>query len=227
MMRRVPEVLDCWFESGSMPYAQLHYPFENAELLRGVEPGRLHRRIRRPNPRLVLHDARAQRRACSTTPAFKNVICHGVVLDSEGRKLSKKLRNYPDPIDVFNNVGADPMRWYLVSSPILRGLDTRIESDDSGVREVVRQVINPLWNAYSFFTLYANAEAHHAAERTDSRHVLDRYILAKTSELVTLGHRLPRVLRPRRRVCTRDLLPRCAHQLVHPALEGTILEHER
>jgi isoleucyl-tRNA synthetase len=118
-------------------------------------------------------------------PAFKNVICHGVVLDAEGRKLSKKLRNYPDPVDIFNNIGSDPMRWYLVSSPILRGLDTRIESDDSGVREVVRQVLNPLWNTYSFFTLYANASNYEASFRTDSSHVLDRYILAKTSELIT------------------------------------------
>ncbi len=183
MMRRVPEVLDCWFESGSMPYAQLHYPFENVE------------RFEDHNPADFIVEYVAQTRgwfytmhvlgvALFDTPAFANVICHGVVLDSEGRKLSKKLRNYPDPIDVFNNVGADPMRWYLTSSPILRGLDTRIEPDDSGVREVVRQVLNPLWSAYSFFTLYANAERHVAVERTDSRHVLDRYILAKTSELV-------------------------------------------
>ncbi|NNE94494.1 MAG: isoleucine--tRNA ligase [Acidimicrobiales bacterium] len=184
MMRRVPEVLDCWFESGSMPYAQLHYPFENVE------------RFEESNPADFIVEYVAQTRGWFYTmhvlsvalfdrPAFKNVICHGVVLDSEGQKLSKKLRNYPDPTDIFNNVGADPMRWYLVSSPILRGLDTRIEADDSGVREVVRQVMNPLWNAYSFFTLYANASSYEASHRTSSDHVLDRYILAKTSELIT------------------------------------------
>ncbi len=183
MMRRVPEVLDCWFESGSMPYAQLHYPFENAE------------RFEETNPADFIVEYVAQTRGWFYTmhvlsvalfdrPAFKNVICHGVVLDAEGQKLSKKLRNYPDPIDIFNTVGSDPMRWYLVSSPILRGLDTRIEADDSGVRDVVRQVINPLWNAYSFFTLYANASSYQAQVKTDSAHVLDRYILAKTSELV-------------------------------------------
>ncbi len=183
MMRRVPEVLDCWFESGSMPYAQLHYPFENVE------------RFEQSNPADFIVEYVAQTRGWFYTmhvlsvalfdrPAFKNVICHGVVLDAEGRKLSKKLRNYPDPVDIFNTVGSDPMRWYLVSSPILRGLDTRIESDDSGVREVVRQVLNPIWNAYSFFTLYANASSYVAQVRTDSDHVLDRYVLAKTSELV-------------------------------------------
>ncbi len=183
MMRRVPEVLDCWFESGSMPYAQLHYPFENFE------------RFEQSIPADFIVEYVAQTRGWFYTmhvlsvalfdrPAFKNVICHGVVLDAEGRKLSKKLRNYPDPVDIFNTVGSDPMRWYLVSSPILRGLDTRIESDDSGVREVVRQVLNPLWNVYSFFTLYANASSYEARVRTDSDHVLDRYVLAKTSELV-------------------------------------------
>ncbi|NNF54806.1 MAG: isoleucine--tRNA ligase [Acidimicrobiales bacterium] len=184
MMRRVPEVLDCWFESGSMPYAQHHYPFENVE------------RFEEHNPADFIVEYVAQTRGWFYTmhvlsvalfdrPAFSNVICHGVVLDSEGQKLSKKLRNYPDPIDIFNSVGSDPMRWYLVSSPILRGQDTRIEADDSGVREVVRQVLNPLWNTYSFFTLYANAEGYRATVRTDSSNVLDRYILAKTSELVT------------------------------------------
>ena len=183
MMRRVPEVLDCWFESGSMPYAQLHYPFENVE------------RFESHNPADFIVEYVAQTRGWFYTmhvlsvalfdrPAFQNVICHGVVLDAEGQKLSKKLRNYPDPIDIFNSVGADPMRWYLVSSPILRGQDTRIEADDSGVREVVRQVLNPLWNTYSFFTLYANAEGYRASHRTDSNNVLDRYILAKTAELV-------------------------------------------
>ncbi|MFW2380809.1 MAG: isoleucine--tRNA ligase [Acidimicrobiales bacterium] len=183
MMRRVPEVLDCWFESGSMPYAQLHYPFENAE------------RFEQTNPADFIVEYVAQTRGWFYTmhvlsvalfdrPAFKNVICHGVVLDAEGRKLSKKLRNYPDPVDIFNTVGSDPMRWYLVSSPILRGLDTRIEADDSGVREVVRQVLNPLWNTYSFFTLYANASSYEASFGTDSPNVLDRYILAKTSELI-------------------------------------------
>jgi isoleucyl-tRNA synthetase len=112
------------------------------------------------------------------------VICHGVVLDHEGRKLSKKLRNYPDPQEVMETVGSDPLRWYLMSSPILRGGDLRIATDASEISDVVRLVINPIWNAYSFFTTYANAEGIRAVERTDATGVLDRYILAKTRALV-------------------------------------------
>ena len=183
MMRRVPEVLDCWFESGSMPYAQLHYPFENQDYFEAH------------NPADFIVEYTAQTRGWFYTmhvlgtalfdkPAFSNVICHGTLLDSDGVKLSKKLRNYPDPLAVFDDVGSDAMRWYLISSPILRGLDTRIEKDDSGIRDVVRQTLNPLWNAYSFFTLYANAEGYSAIERTNSKNLLDRYILAKTHQLV-------------------------------------------
>jgi len=121
MMRRVPEVLDCWFESGSMPYAQLHYPFENVDFFEAH------------NPADFIVEYIAQTRGWFYTmhvlsvalfdkPAFANVICHGVVLDSEGLKLSKKLRNYPDPLEIFETLGSDALRWYLMSSPILRGL---------------------------------------------------------------------------------------------------------
>ncbi len=183
MMRRVPEVLDCWFESGSMPYAQLHYPFENVE------------RFENHNPADFIVEYIAQTRGWFYTmhvlsvalfdqPAFANVICHGVVLDAEGQKLSKRLRNYPDPLELFESVGSDALRWYLIGSPILRGNDLRIATDGSDVREVVRQTLNPLWSAYSFFTLYANADGYQARYRTDSTNVLDRYILAKTRNLV-------------------------------------------
>ena len=183
MMRRVPEVLDCWFESGSMPFAQLHYPFANVE------------RFENHNPADFIVEYIAQTRgwfytmhvlsvALFNKPAFANVICHGVVLDAEGQKLSKRLRNYPDPLEVFETVGSDALRWYLMSSPILRGLDLRIEKDGSDVREVVRQVLNPIWSTYSFFTLYANADGYQASWRTDSDNLLDRYILAKTRQMV-------------------------------------------
>ena len=183
MMRRVPEVLDCWFESGSMPYAQLHYPFENVE------------RFENHNPADFIVEYIAQTRgwfytmhvlsvALFDAPAFANVICHGVVLDSEGLKLSKKLRNYPDPLEIFETLGSDALRWYLMSSPILRGLDLRIERDGGDVRDVVRQVLNPIWSAYRVFTLYANADGYRARFRTDSENLLDRYILAKSHDLV-------------------------------------------
>ncbi len=183
MMRRVPEVLDCWFESGSMPYAQLHYPFENVEF------------FERHNPADFIVEYIAQTRGWFYTmhvlsvalfdkPAFANVICHGVVLDADGLKLSKKLRNYPDPLEIFETLGSDALRWHLMSSPILRGLDLRIDRDGADVREVVRQVLNPIWSVYRVFTLYANADDYRAVWRTDSENLLDRYILAKSHDLV-------------------------------------------
>jgi len=183
MMRRVPEVLDCWFESGSMPYAQLHYPFENVE------------RFENHNPADFIVEYINQTRGWFYTmhvlsvalfdqPAFSNVICHGLVLGDGGQKLSKRLRNYPDPIEVFSTIGSDALRWYSMSSPILRGLDLRVDADASGVRDAVRQVLNPIWSAYSFFTLYANAEGFRAEPSTASKNLLDRYILAKTHQLV-------------------------------------------
>ncbi len=183
MMRRVPEVLDCWFESGSMPFAQHHYPFENVELFEKNNP--VDFIVEYVNQtRGWFYTMHVLATALFDKPAFQNVICHGVVLDGDGLKLSKKLRNYPDPIEMFETVGADPLRWYLMASPILRGGDLKIAQDGSGISDVVRLVINPVWNAYSFFTLYANVDKHKAEFRTDSKQLLDRYILAKTSELL-------------------------------------------
>jgi isoleucyl-tRNA synthetase len=115
-------------------------------------------------------------------PAFSSAIVHGVVLGDDGRKMSKSLRNYPDVYEMFDRYGSDAMRWTLMSSPVLRGGDMAVT--EVGIRDSVRQILLPLWNVYYFFTLYANAESYSAAARTDSPHVLDRYVLAKTRELV-------------------------------------------
>jgi isoleucyl-tRNA synthetase len=183
MMRRVPEVFDCWFESGSMPFAQVHYPFENKEWFEGHAPADFIVEYI-AQTRGWFYTLHVLSGALFDRPAFRNVICHGVVLDHEGRKLSKKLRNYPDPEEVMETLGSDALRWYLMASPILRGGDLRIATDASEIADVVRLVINPIWNAYSFFTLYANADGYRATERTDATGVLDRYVLAKTRELV-------------------------------------------
>ncbi|MCY3910968.1 MAG: DUF5915 domain-containing protein, partial [bacterium] len=114
-------------------------------------------------------------------PAYNNVICHGVLLGAKGRKLSKKLRNYTEPEEIFATKGSDALRWYLMASPIVRGGDLRL--DDSGIDDVLRQVIIPIWNAYYFFALYANADGIQAKPRTSSEELLDRYILAKTRQL--------------------------------------------
>ena len=182
-MRRVTEVLDCWFESGSMPYAQVHYPFENKEWFETHSPADFIVEYI-AQTRGWFYTLHVLSVALFDRPAFTNVICHGVVLDSEGRKLSKKLRNYPDPEEVMETIGSDALRWYLMSSPILRGGDLKIAADGSGIADVVRLVLNPIWNAFHFFTLYANADGYRASFRTDATGELDRYLLAKTRELV-------------------------------------------
>jgi isoleucyl-tRNA synthetase len=182
-MRRVPEVFDCWFESGSMPFAQSHYPFENQAWFDEHSPADFIVEYI-AQTRGWFYTMHVLSGALFDRPAFSNVICHGVVLDHEGRKLSKKLRNYPDPVDVFESHGSDALRWHLMSSPILRGGDLRIATDASDFTEVIRLVINPIWNAYSFFTLYANADGYTATRRVDATGRLDRYVLAKTAALV-------------------------------------------
>jgi isoleucyl-tRNA synthetase len=182
-MRRVPEVLDCWFESGSMPFAQVHYPFENKEWFESHFPADF----------IVEYVAQTRgwfytlvvlATALFDKPPFKNVICHGVVLDADGAKLSKSLRNYPDPEEMFETVGSDALRWFLMSSPILRGGDLSITKDGKQMHEVVRLVLNPIWNAYYFFTLYANADSVKAKLRYDQTAVLDRYALSKTRAMI-------------------------------------------
>ena len=182
MMRRVPEVLDCWFESGSMPFAQSHYPFENKEWVEEHTADFIVEYM--AQTRGWFYTMHVLSVALFDRPAFRNCICHGVVLDEDGRKLSKRLRNYPDPEEIFETIGSDALRWFLISSPILRGLDLRIDRQGTAIAEVVRLVLNPIWNTWSFFTLYANVDGYQAVWRTDSTHLLDRYVLAKTRSLV-------------------------------------------
>ncbi|MGW4485611.1 isoleucine--tRNA ligase [Amycolatopsis sp. NPDC004368] len=182
VMRRVPEVLDVWFDSGSMPYAQVHYPFENAEWFEHHYPSDfIVEYIGQTRGWFYLLHVLAT--ALFDRPAFRTCISHGIVLGSDGQKMSKSLRNYPDVTEVFDRDGSDAMRWYLMASPILRGGNLVVT--DRGIRDAVRQAVLPLWNSYYFLALYANAEGVEGKWRTDSRHLLDRYVLAKTHELVT------------------------------------------
>ncbi len=181
MMRRVPEVLDCWFESGSMPFAQVHYPFENKEWFEEHFPADFIVEYINQT-RGWFYTLHVLAGALFDRPAFQNVICHGILLAEDGNKLSKRLRNYTEPTEIFDAQGSDALRWYLMSTNIVRGGDTRIS--DSGIDDVTRQVLIPIWNAYSFFTLYANVDGHKAVKRTNSPHLLDRYLLAKTRSLV-------------------------------------------
>ncbi len=180
-MRRVPEVLDCWFESGSMPFAQVHYPFENAEWFEDHFPGDFVVEYI-AQTRGWFYTLHVLATALFDRPAFRTCVAHGIVLGSDGQKMSKSLRNYPDVYEVFDTYGSDAMRWFLLSSPVLRGADLVVTED--GIRDTVRQVILPLWNAWYFFTLYANAEDHQARWRTDQTGELDRYLLAALHDLV-------------------------------------------
>ena len=186
-MRRVTDILDVWFDSGSMPYAQVHYPFANRDWFEHHYPGDfIVEYIGQTRGWFYLMHVLAT--ALFDRPAFLNCISHGIVLGSDGQKMSKSLRNYPDVNEVFDRDGADAMRWFLMSSPILRGGNLIVT--EQGIREGVRQVLIPLWNAYYFFTLYANAarggQGYDARDRAaQSTDVLDRYILAKLDEFTT------------------------------------------
>ncbi len=180
-MRRVPEVLDCWFESGSMPFAQVHYPFENRDWFEHHYPGDFIVEYI-GQTRGWFYTLHVLATALFDRPAFRNCLAHGILLGEDGRKMSKSLKNYPDVYEMYDSYGADAMRWYLMSAPVIRGGDMSVT--ESGVRDAVRHVVNPLWNVWYFFWLYANADGYTATPRTDSQHLLDRYVLAKTRELV-------------------------------------------
>jgi isoleucyl-tRNA synthetase len=181
MMRRVPEVLDCWFESGSMPFAQVHYPFENQDWFENHYPGDFIVEYI-GQTRGWFYTLHVLATALFDRPAFSNCVSHGIVLGDDGAKMSKSLNNYPDPREMFDTHGADAMRWHLLSSAILRGGDGMVT--ENGMRETVRHVLLPLWNSWYFLTLYANAAGYQGQFRTDSTNVLDQYVLAKTRDLV-------------------------------------------
>ena len=180
-MRRVPEVLDCWFESGSMPFAQVHYPFENRDWFETHNPGDFIVEYV-GQTRGWFYTLHVLATALFDRPAFKSAISHGIVLGNDGQKMSKSLKNYPDVYEVFDRDGSDAMRWFLMSSPILRGGNLVVT--EQGIREGVRQVLLPLWNTWYFFSLYANASNYQAKYSISSEDVLDRYLIAKTRDLI-------------------------------------------
>ncbi len=179
--RRTPEVLDCWFESGSMPYAAHHYPFEHKADVEATFPAEF------------IAEGLDQTRGWFYTlvvigtslfgkSPFRNVVVNGMVLAEDGRKMSKRLKNYPDPTEVMDSYGADALRLCLLSSPVVRAEDLRFS--EGAVREVMRTVIIPLWNAYSFFVTYARVDDWRpgvgiAAPPACPGHVLDRWILSR------------------------------------------------
>ncbi|WP_254229518.1 isoleucine--tRNA ligase [Wolbachia pipientis] len=183
VMRRVPDVFDCWFESGSMPFAQVHYPFENKEW------------FEKNFPADFITEYIAQTRgwfytlfvlstALFDSEPFKNCICHGVVLDVKGQKLSKRLNNYADPMEVFDKCGSDALRFLMLSGSIVCGGNLLLDKEGKSIRDILKDVIKPIWNSYHFFTMYANADGIRAEVCKDYQSTIDRYMISKCFEAV-------------------------------------------
>ena len=184
VLTRVPEVLDCWFESGSMPYAQKHYPFENKEHFEANFPADFIAEGL-DQTRGWFYTLTVLAAALFDKPAAKNVVVNGLVLAENGQKMSKRLKNYPDPLDVVETYGADALRLFLLGSPVVRAEDLKFSED--GVKEIMRAVILPIWNSFSFFTTYANVDNW---TPTDGKapanpvNPLDRWILSSLADMV-------------------------------------------
>ena len=185
-LRRIPEVLDCWFESGSMPYAQSHYPFENKD------------RFEAHFPADFIAEGLDQTRGWFYTlmvlstslfdkPAFRNVIVNGLILAEDGKKMSKRLKNYPDPAYMLDTYGADALRIYMIYSPVVRA--ENLCFSEEGVKHALRHLLIPLWNSYSFFVTYARIDdwnpetGRRESDSEEKGNLLDRWILSSLERL--------------------------------------------
>ncbi|MBU1613446.1 isoleucine--tRNA ligase, partial [Patescibacteria group bacterium] len=208
--RRVPDVLDCWFESGSMPYGQMHYPFENKKKFENSFPAKF---IAEGQDQTrgwfytlhVLATALTMGKKPSipckhSEPAFKNVIVNGIVLAEDGKKMSKRLKNYPEPEIILEKYGADAVRYYLITSPVMEA--ESLNFSEAGVREVYNKVINTLWNVVIFYEMYGVKKSEIQNLKFQKLGVLDRWILAKLQVLVKeategmVAYSLPSASRP-------------------------------
>ncbi|MDA3940259.1 MAG: isoleucine--tRNA ligase [Spirochaetia bacterium] len=182
-MRRIPDVLDCWFESGAMPYAQVHYPFENKEWFENNFPADFISEGL-DQTRGWFYTLTILAAALFDKPAFKNVIVNGLVLAEDGKKMSKSERNFSDPKDIINSFGADALRMFLINSAVVRGED--LKYSDEGIKDVLKGFIIPFWNAYCFFITYANIDNFEAkGVPSNSDNPLDRWILSEAVYLVS------------------------------------------
>ncbi|MCX6719172.1 MAG: class I tRNA ligase family protein, partial [Candidatus Taylorbacteria bacterium] len=182
-MKRMPDVFDCWFESGSMPYAQNHYPFENLDIFDPKKD--------RGFPADFIAEGLDQTRgwfysmivlsvALFGESSYRNVIVNGIVLAEDGQKMSKRLKNYPDPMDVVNKYGADAIRYYMMSSPAVRAEDMRFA--EKGVDEINKKLNMRLLNVCSFYELYADRQSR--IGNSQSKHILDRWIISRLNQII-------------------------------------------
>ena len=184
IMRRVPDVLDTWFDSGSMPYAQAHYPFENKDkfdsgfpadfIAEGID-----------QTRCWFYYLHIISTAIKKSIAYKNVVANGIVLAEDGKKMSKRLKNYPDPLEVIEKYGADALRFYLLSSPVVAAENLNFKESD--VADIVRGMMRMLRSSYSFFALYANVDEWQVKSqksKVKSQNLLDKWIISELNILI-------------------------------------------
>ena len=182
-MRRIPDVLDCWFESGSMPYAQEHYPFENKDRFESIFPADFINEGL-DQTRGWFYSLTILAAALFGKPAFYNCIVSGIVLAADGRKMSKSERNFTDPMEIINKYGADALRFALIDSTLVKADDLKFS--DEIVKDVLKSLIIPLWNAYSFFVTYANIDGYEPSETPYEKlsNPLDRWIISDLNKLI-------------------------------------------
>jgi isoleucyl-tRNA synthetase len=202
--RRIEEVFDCWFESGAMPYAQDHYPFEHKQEFEKTFPAEFIAEGL-DQTRGWFYTLHVLGTALFDQPAFKNVVVNGLVLAADGKKLSKRLKNYPDPAELFDTYGADALRFFFMSSPVVAGEDVRFSADH--VQEVSRNVFARLWNVHSFFTTYAEIDGWQPPKtlaQPESDNVLDQWIVARLNQAIAEAtqqadaYQIARAVRPLR-----------------------------
>ncbi len=182
--KRITEVLDCWFESGSMPYAQQHFPFENKEVFEKGFPAEFIAEGL-DQTRGWFYTLTVLSAALYQKPAFKNVIVNGLVLAKDGKKMSKSLRNYTPPDDLMEEFGADALRLFLINSALVKAEDLKFTDD--GVKEMVRKALLPWYNAFKFFNTYAtvdNWKPQFSQSEFEPKHILDKWIISKLQTLI-------------------------------------------
>ncbi len=188
MMKRIPDVLDTWFDSGSMPYAQLHYPFENVDKFDETFPADFIGEAQ-DQTRAWFYYLHILATAIKQKNAYKNVVVSGIILAEDGKKMSKKLQNYPDPMLMFDKYGADVVRLYILNSPVLQAENLNFSEKD--LAELSRGMFRMLWNSYSFFVLYANIDQWIPAQdnrqqttENSSINLLDKWIISELNKLI-------------------------------------------